>query len=62
MHRPKLFVITMMCSIFSVLRSLKENEELEAEIMKDVPGWVVGESVYHTQKWVTPIPVQVEKL
>lgn len=44
------------------LRALKENEELEAEIMKDVPGWKVGESVYHTDKWVTPIAVQVNKL
>lgn len=44
------------------LRALKENEELEAQIMKDVPGWKVGESVYHTDKWVTPIAVQVNKL
>ncbi|XP_020628847.1 NADH dehydrogenase [ubiquinone] 1 alpha subcomplex subunit 13-like [Orbicella faveolata] len=46
----------------SCLRLLKENEELEAQIMKDVPDWKVGESVYHTDKWVTPMPVQVEKL
>ena len=44
------------------LRALKENEELEAQIMKDVPGWKVGESVYHTDKWVSPIAVQVNKL
>ncbi|RMX38517.1 NADH dehydrogenase [ubiquinone] 1 alpha subcomplex subunit 13-like [Pocillopora verrucosa] len=44
------------------LRLLKENEELEAQIMKDVPDWKVGESVYHTEKWVTPMPIQVEKL
>ncbi|EDO40111.1 predicted protein [Nematostella vectensis] len=42
-----------------VLRGLKENEELEALIMKDVKGWNVGESVYHTNKWVTPMPEQV---
>jgi NADH dehydrogenase (ubiquinone) 1 alpha subcomplex subunit 13 len=22
--------------------------------MKDVPGWNVGESVYHTDKWIPP--------
>jgi len=26
--------------------------EQEAEIMKDVPGWVVGESVYFGKRWV----------
>lgn len=49
-------------SLHSCLRLLKENEELEAQIMKDVPDWKVGESVYHTEKWVTPMPIQVEKL
>jgi NADH dehydrogenase (ubiquinone) 1 alpha subcomplex subunit 13 len=24
----------------------------EAEIMKNVPGWVPGESVYHGKRWV----------
>lgn len=48
--------------VIRCLRALKENEELEAQIMKDVPGWKVGESVYHTDKWVSPIAVQVNKL
>ncbi|KAI9292666.1 GRIM-19 [Neoconidiobolus thromboides FSU 785] len=26
----------------------------EAEIMKDVPGWKVGESVYNTKRYVQP--------
>eukprot|EP00252_Welwitschia_mirabilis_P014416 TRINITY_DN31687_c0_g1_i1.p1 TRINITY_DN31687_c0_g1~~TRINITY_DN31687_c0_g1_i1.p1 ORF type:complete len:140 (+),score=23.79 TRINITY_DN31687_c0_g1_i1:110-529(+) len=26
----------------------------EAEIMKDVPGWKVGESVYNSGRWVPP--------
>ncbi|KAK1790827.1 hypothetical protein P4O66_014679 [Electrophorus voltai] len=34
---------------------LRENLEEEAIIMKDVPGWKVGESVFHTDRWVTPI-------
>ncbi|KYO25669.1 NADH dehydrogenase [ubiquinone] 1 alpha subcomplex subunit 13 isoform X2 [Alligator mississippiensis] len=36
------------------LRLLRENLEEEAIIMKDVPGWKVGETVYHTDRWVTP--------
>ncbi|CAN9502875.1 unnamed protein product [Ophioblennius macclurei] len=37
------------------LRMLRENLEEEAVIMKDVPGWKVGESVFHTDRWVTPL-------
>ncbi|XP_048415860.1 NADH dehydrogenase [ubiquinone] 1 alpha subcomplex subunit 13 [Stegostoma tigrinum] len=36
------------------LRILKENLEEEAKIMKDVPGWKVGESVYNSDRWTTP--------
>ncbi|XP_060761365.1 NADH dehydrogenase [ubiquinone] 1 alpha subcomplex subunit 13 [Neoarius graeffei] len=36
------------------LRMLRENLEEEAIVMKDVPGWKVGESVFHTDRWVTP--------
>ncbi|XP_076847443.1 NADH dehydrogenase [ubiquinone] 1 alpha subcomplex subunit 13 [Brachyhypopomus gauderio] len=36
------------------LRMLRENLEEEAIIMKDVPGWKVGEKVYHTERWITP--------
>ncbi|XP_015668951.1 NADH dehydrogenase [ubiquinone] 1 alpha subcomplex subunit 13 [Protobothrops mucrosquamatus] len=36
------------------LRLLRHNYDEEAKIMKDVPGWQVGESVYHTTRWVTP--------
>ncbi|XP_068605281.1 NADH dehydrogenase [ubiquinone] 1 alpha subcomplex subunit 13 [Brachionichthys hirsutus] len=36
------------------LRLLRENLEEEAILMKDVPGWKVGESVFHTDRWVTP--------
>uniref|UniRef100_A0A674J8H5 NADH dehydrogenase [ubiquinone] 1 alpha subcomplex subunit 13 n=1 Tax=Terrapene triunguis TaxID=2587831 RepID=A0A674J8H5_9SAUR len=36
------------------LRLLRENLEEEAKIMKDVPGWKVGESVFHTDRWVPP--------
>ncbi|XP_075063869.1 NADH dehydrogenase [ubiquinone] 1 alpha subcomplex subunit 13 [Mixophyes fleayi] len=37
-----------------ILRVLRENLEQEAIIMKDVPGWKVGESVFHTERWVPP--------
>lgn len=26
--------------------------EKEREVMKDIPGWEVGKSVYHTRKWM----------
>lgn len=38
-----------------VLQMLRENLEEEAIIMKDVPDWKVGESVFHTTRWVTPM-------
>ncbi|KAM4810624.1 NADH dehydrogenase [ubiquinone] 1 alpha subcomplex subunit 13 [Rhinophrynus dorsalis] len=37
-----------------VLRLMRENLEQEAIIMKDVPGWKVGESTFHTDRWVSP--------
>lgn len=43
-----------------VLKSLKKADEEEAAIMKDVPGWVVGEKVYHTEAWVPPLPAQLK--
>ncbi|CAG8497611.1 10688_t:CDS:2 [Scutellospora calospora] len=33
--------------------------EREAEIMKDVPGWKVGESVYNTKRYVGPTQIVV---
>uniref|UniRef100_A0A4W3H4D1 NADH dehydrogenase [ubiquinone] 1 alpha subcomplex subunit 13 n=1 Tax=Callorhinchus milii TaxID=7868 RepID=A0A4W3H4D1_CALMI len=38
-----------------LLRLMRENLEEEAKIMKDVPGWKVGEGVYHTKRWVEPL-------
>ena len=35
---------------------MKAFEKEEAEIMKDVPGWEVGKSVYNTDKWIPPLP------
>ena len=29
----------------------------EAELMKNVRGWKVGEKVYHTDRWVPPAQV-----
>ncbi|XP_055474765.1 NADH dehydrogenase [ubiquinone] 1 alpha subcomplex subunit 13 [Psammomys obesus] len=37
-----------------ILQILRENLEEEAIIMKDVPNWKVGESVFHTTRWVPP--------
>ena len=43
-----------------LLRELKGNYEEEALIMKDVEGWKVGESVYHTKKWVPPKGLEIK--
>ena len=43
-----------------VLRAMKSFEEEEALIMEGVPGWKVGESVYHTDKWMRPHPAQLK--
>lgn len=45
---------------YRILRAMKAFEAEEALIMKDVPGWKVGESVYHTDKWVPPNPAQLK--
>lgn len=37
------------------LQILRENLEEEAIIMKDVPNWKVGESMFHTTRWVPPL-------
>ncbi|NXF86087.1 NDUAD dehydrogenase, partial [Eubucco bourcierii] len=36
------------------LRMLRQNLDEEAKIMKDVPDWKVGESLFHTDRWVPP--------
>ncbi|NXL72001.1 NDUAD dehydrogenase, partial [Leptocoma aspasia] len=38
------------------LRLLRENLEEEAKIMREVPGWKVGESRFHTDRWVSLTP------
>ena len=48
---------TFVLCLFSSSRFVKEWKkylEYEAEVMKDVPGWKVGESVYHSGRWVPP--------
>lgn len=45
-----------------ILQKLRENLEEEAIIMKDVPGWKVGESVFHSDRWVTPLPDELFNL
>ncbi|XP_061551142.1 NADH dehydrogenase [ubiquinone] 1 alpha subcomplex subunit 13 [Phycodurus eques] len=44
------------------LRLLRENLEEEAILMKDVLGWKVGESVYHTERWVAPLSEELFNL
>nr|GEW88400.1 NADH dehydrogenase [ubiquinone] 1 alpha subcomplex subunit 13-B [Tanacetum cinerariifolium] len=42
--------VTVMHGLPWVMKYLVE----EARIMKDVPGWKAGESVYHSGKWMSP--------
>ncbi|XP_028297705.1 NADH dehydrogenase [ubiquinone] 1 alpha subcomplex subunit 13 [Gouania willdenowi] len=44
------------------LRMLRENLEEEAILMKDVPGWKVGESCFHTDRWVQPMSEELFNL
>jgi NADH dehydrogenase (ubiquinone) 1 alpha subcomplex subunit 13 len=39
---------------------MKAFEEEEALIMKDIPGWEVGKSVYNTKKWIPPHSAQLK--
>ena len=50
----------MVLLIHRILRGMKLFEEEEAQIMKDVPGWKVGESVYHADRWIPPVPEQLK--
>jgi NADH dehydrogenase (ubiquinone) 1 alpha subcomplex subunit 13 len=36
------------------VKEWKKYLEEEARIMKNVPGWKVGESVYNSGKWMPP--------
>ena len=46
----------------NMIRQMKENMKTEEAIMKHVKGWKAGESVYHTERWVTPHSAELEKL
>ncbi|XP_038073670.1 NADH dehydrogenase [ubiquinone] 1 alpha subcomplex subunit 13-like [Patiria miniata] len=41
------------------LKILKSNFEQEAIIMKDVPGWKAGESIYESKRWMDPMLVDL---
>ena len=44
----------------NVLKQMKDFEEAELEIMKNVPGWRAGESVYYNTRWIKPIQNSLE--
>lgn len=44
-----------------LLKQLEENDAHEAEIMKNVKGWKVGESMY-SKRWLPPIHLPGPKL
>ena len=58
LHFFVLTILILMSGFFSVhIRFVKEWKkylEEEASIMKDVPGWKVGESVYNSGRWMPP--------
>ncbi|KAF5950622.1 hypothetical protein HYC85_012615 [Camellia sinensis] len=41
-------------SLAGFVKEWRKYLEEEARIMKDVPGWKVGESVYHSGRWMPP--------
>lgn len=56
-HREALFGIMPLLEAEwdrDTLKQLQHTHDQESIIMKDVPDWVVGESVYHTKRWVRP--------
>ncbi|XP_066491624.1 NADH dehydrogenase [ubiquinone] 1 alpha subcomplex subunit 13 [Tiliqua scincoides] len=52
--RIALFPLLMAEDDRRTLRILRQNLDEEAKIMKDVPGWKVGESRFNTTRWVPP--------
>lgn len=42
-----------------VLMMLQESLEKEAILLKDVPDWDVGKSVFYTVHWVTPVTGEI---
>lgn len=41
---------------------MKAADEEETMIMKDVPGWEVGKSVYNSSRWIPPHPAQLKDI
>lgn len=44
----------LIISFFRFVKEWRKYLEEEARIMKDVPGWKVGESVYNSGRWMPP--------
>lgn len=47
------FEVKMYC-FFRFVKEWKKYLDYEAEVMKDVPNWKVGASVYNSGKWMPP--------
>lgn len=41
---------------------MKAADDEETMIMKDVPGWEVGKSVYNSSRWIPPHPAQLKDI
>ena len=46
----------------NILKQMKDFEEAEMEIMKNVPGWRAGESVYYNTRWIKPTQINLDPL
>ena len=44
----------------NILKQMKDFEEAELEIMKNIPAWRAGESVYYNTRWIMPVPDNLE--
>ncbi|KAF2615628.1 hypothetical protein F2Q70_00008289 [Brassica cretica] len=54
---------TLRVELFSILQAEEDERfvsewkkylDYEADVMKDVPGWKVGENVYNSGRWMPP--------
>lgn len=47
-------ILVCLSCFFRFVKEWKKYLDYEAEVMKDVPNWKVGESVYNSGRWMPP--------
>ena len=53
--RLALWPLLLAESDLAYLNKLEENQALEAEVMKDVPGWLSEPKIYRTDRYQRPV-------